>query len=171
MQRGWNKALFNGAQYQYKRQWSQSGSREQKALLTVQVIEQSTGKDCPEKLWIFLLGDLQKLPRHGPGQPAPHEPSWAAVGQDGPRGLWQPESLCDSVILYYCLSYMQASSTGFDLNKMAIATLRGKKYAIILLEHNDQGAFVLLHKSVLPTGQPQSHNRHRRTPLQTIVSI
>ena len=25
---------------------------------------------CPERLWGLLLGDLQKLPGHGPGQPA-----------------------------------------------------------------------------------------------------
>lgn len=34
------------------------GSEYQDALLTVQGTEQSTGKDCPEKMWIFLLGDL-----------------------------------------------------------------------------------------------------------------
>jgi len=50
-----------------------------------------TGTGCREKLWSFLLGDLNVvLPGHGARHPALGVPVGAGVGPDRPRGSFQP---------------------------------------------------------------------------------
>lgn len=46
------------------------------------------------------LGDVQKLPGHGPGLPAVSVPAGRWVRTDGPRGPCQPQPSCDSVESY-----------------------------------------------------------------------
>lgn len=48
-------------------------------------------------MWRPLLVDLQNPPGHGPGQLAVGVPAWGEVRPDGPRGLFQPQPLDDSV--------------------------------------------------------------------------
>lgn len=51
-------------------------------------------------LWILFLGDFQKIPGYEPGHPALDVSAWAAVGPDEPRGSFQREPYCDSLILW-----------------------------------------------------------------------
>lgn len=54
----------------------------------------STGTGCWEKLWGLLHGELQKLPRCGPGLRVLSVPAWVDVGQKDPEA---PSNLSHSV--------------------------------------------------------------------------
>lgn len=43
------------------------------------------------------LGGNQKLLGHGPGQSALSVPAWAGLGPGGPRNLFPPQPVCDSL--------------------------------------------------------------------------
>lgn len=47
----------------------------------------------------LLLGDLPKAPDHGPGHPVPGVPAGAAVGPEEPRGPFQLQLFCASVVV------------------------------------------------------------------------
>jgi len=55
----------------------------------------SADTGCPERLWDLLLGDLQKPPGNGPGQPALGGPAGVGVGADDLQGC-----LLNSAILW-----------------------------------------------------------------------
>lgn len=57
----------------------------------------SNGTGWPEKLWSFLLGDLQKPPERGGGYLALGVPVWAGIGSNGLRGPFQLQPFSDSV--------------------------------------------------------------------------
>lgn len=63
----------------------------------------STGTGCPERLWNFLLRDLQKLPSCGPRHPALIVPFWAEVGADGPAILNQSVIMSFHLFLLFYL--------------------------------------------------------------------
>lgn len=56
-----------------------------------------TPAQVAQRLWVLLLGDLQKLPRVDPGHCALCVPAWAWDGPDGPRGSCQPQPFHDSL--------------------------------------------------------------------------
>lgn len=57
----------------------------------------SNGTGWPEKLWSFLLGDLQKPPERDGGYLALGVPVWAGIGSNGLRGPFQLQPFSDSV--------------------------------------------------------------------------
>ena len=96
VQRRWGHALSSSA---HKRQWVENGKQD--------VIPEHQGHSCtvhvtehcyrlPERLWSLLLGDLQKLPGHGPDNCSLCFPAGSGVGPDGPRDPFQSQTFCDS---------------------------------------------------------------------------
>lgn len=48
---------------------------------------------------VFMSGDTQKTPGHGPGQSALHGPAWArGLGQMNSKGAFQPQLFCGSAM-------------------------------------------------------------------------
>ena len=69
-----SQALFSSAQGQYERQWAHTGAQEvlskhQETLLYL-AEDRALAWVAQGGCGISLLGDLQKPPGHGPGQPA-----------------------------------------------------------------------------------------------------
>ena len=59
-----------------------------------------TGTSCPERLWILLLEDIQKLSRHGPGQLTLRGHAWTGgLDQMTSRDPFHPWSFCVSATL------------------------------------------------------------------------
>lgn len=48
-----------------------------------------------QRLWILLLGDLQKPLGHGPEHPALCGPAGTGIGANGTRGAFQPQLCCE----------------------------------------------------------------------------
>lgn len=81
VQRWWNHSVLSDTQCQEKKKWAQTEIQEfpsehQGKLLFYM------GTGCPERLWNHLVGDLQKMPRHGPRHPALHVLAWVEVVPD-----------------------------------------------------------------------------------------
>lgn len=82
------------------RKWSAEGYLWPSESTSVLCRRLSTDRDCPERLWILLLGDLQKMPGHGPGYPG-HLGGCPCLSRGWTR--WIRRSCTTSAILEFCV--------------------------------------------------------------------
>lgn len=110
---------------------------------------ESTGTGSSEILCSLLLGDLQKLSGHSPGQPWLGVPVWAHIT---PRVFWQLQPFCylfSTKIFSFCYSYhccrrklnFRCLYSIYPLNKDKVPVSTGTTYC------NKEG-YYSLHTSV-----------------------
>uniref|UniRef100_A0A8B9I508 Cilia and flagella associated protein 99 n=1 Tax=Anser brachyrhynchus TaxID=132585 RepID=A0A8B9I508_9AVES len=88
----WSQAL-SGTPCRDKRQWAHNETQEVPSEPDQEAFLCCVGdRGCPERLWSPLLGELQKPPGRGPGQPC-----LSRIGAGGPQG-----SLPASTALQFC---------------------------------------------------------------------
>lgn len=105
MQR-WNQALFNGAQQSTN--WNRKISLWTSGNTSLLWRWLSTDTGCPERLWISLLGDIQKLLGHGSGPPALVASAWAGVmDQMTKKDSIQTQQFYDSVKAERCVGQIK----------------------------------------------------------------
>jgi len=102
--KGDRAGLFSTAKWQSKKESAQNGTQETLSDYQWDIfLLHGTGTGCPERLWNFLLRDLQKLPSCGPRHPALIVPFWAEVGADGPAILNQSVIMSFHLFLLFYL--------------------------------------------------------------------
>ena len=83
----------------YGLNWHTGGVQREHQEALLHCVADGTVAQAAQRLWRFLLGDLQRPPGHGPGHPALGVPVAAGAGPNGPEvpaSLSHPVFLCEN---------------------------------------------------------------------------